>query len=58
MREALGQITGSHLFDALGSYNLAFGAYALAFLLAGIAVFFAKPCFLIDAESAGRQGNS
>ena len=54
---ALGQITGGHFFDALGSYNLAFGAYALAFLLAGIAVLFAKPYFLIDAESAGRQGN-
>ncbi len=55
---ALGQITGGHLFDALESYNLAFGAYALAFLLAGIAVLFAKPCFLIESESAGRQGNS
>ncbi len=43
MGAALGQASGGWLFEWQHNYHIAFGAFALSFLLAGIFVFFAKP---------------
>lgn len=47
---ALGMTMGGVLFDLENNYILAFGIFAVMFLIAGIAIAFAKPCFLLDMQ--------
>ncbi|RJP17497.1 MAG: MFS transporter [Candidatus Abyssobacteria bacterium SURF_5] len=49
---ALGMYAGGKLFDVRHDYILAFSVFAGAFFLAGIAIFFAKPCLLLQGEPA------
>lgn len=55
---ALGPWLGGHLFVSRSNYNVAFGVFAAAFLFAGVAIIFARPCFLLDSLSGGRAGKS
>jgi MFS-type transporter involved in bile tolerance (Atg22 family) len=48
---ALGQVSGGYLFDTKGNYNAAYSIFAVAFLIGGIAILLAKPCFLLDAAA-------
>ena len=52
---ALGLAAGGRLYVLRDNYNLAFSVFALAFLLAGTAISFARPHFLFDTLSAGRE---
>jgi MFS family permease len=45
---SLGMYAGGRLFDIHKDYVLSFGVFAAAFLLAGVAIFFAKPCLLLE----------
>lgn len=49
---ALGMYAGGKLFVLQGNYLLAFSVFAATFLLAGIAIFFAKPCMLLEKLEA------
>ncbi len=53
---ALGPWLGGHLFVSQSNYIIAFGVYAAAFLVAGVAIAFAKPCFLLDHMSGRKEG--
>jgi MFS family permease len=48
---ALGQVSGGYLFDTTGNYNAAYSIFAAAFLMGGIAIVLAKPCFLLDTTA-------
>jgi MFS family permease len=45
---ALGMYSGGKLFDLRSDYILAFSVFGAGFLLAGISIYFAKPCLLFD----------
>ncbi len=45
---ALGQVVGGRLFVLQNNYNLAFSAFALAFLLSGVARALVKPYLLLE----------
>jgi MFS family permease len=45
---ALGMYSGGKLFDLRSDYILAFSVFGAGFLLAGICIYFAKPCLLFD----------
>jgi MFS family permease len=45
---ALGQVVGGRLFVLQNNYSLAFGIFALAFLLSGVAFALVKPYFLVN----------
>jgi len=54
---ALGMFAGGYLFDLHKDYNIAFAAFALAFLVAGIAISLARPYFLFERVSdSGADG--
>lgn len=55
---ALGQVTAGHLYEFWDNYNIAFSAFALAFILSGIAISFAKPHFLLNARRAAGEAQS
>jgi MFS family permease len=52
---ALGMYAGGKLFVLQGNYLLAFGVFAATFLLAGVAIFFAKPCLLLEKLEAQKE---
>jgi len=55
---ALGMIAAGQMYEFHENYKIAFSAFAVAFILAGTAIVFAKPHFLINARLAnGEQGN-
>jgi MFS family permease len=49
---ALGQVAGGLLYDWKQDYTIAFGAFALSFILAGVAISFARPLFLLESREA------
>jgi len=55
---ALGMFVAGRLFVSAENYNIAFIVFALAFICAGTAIFFAKPLFLLDSRSAAAEGES
>lgn len=48
---ALGMVVGGRLYDLRQNYNLAFLVFAAALILAGIAIAFVKPYFLVESKS-------
>ncbi len=52
---ALGQVAGGLLYDWKQDYTIAFGAFALSFILAGTAISFARPLFLLESRVARSQ---
>jgi MFS family permease len=52
---ALGIYAGGKLFVLQGNYLLAFSVFAATFLLAAIAIFFAKPCMLLEKLEAQKE---
>lgn len=53
---ALGMAMGGRLYEMFDNYNVAFAVFALSFLMAGITMVLAKPHFLFETQSGGRQG--
>jgi MFS family permease len=53
---ALGMYAGGRLYVLRNDYIAAFGVFAAAFLLAGVAIFFAKPCMLLERKSGAEEG--
>ena len=53
---ALGLAAGGHLYVLRNDYKLAFSVFALAFLLAGLAISFARPHYLFETRSTRYEG--
>jgi uncharacterized membrane protein (DUF485 family) len=52
---ATGMIAAGQMYELHQNYRIAFSFFALAFMLAGIAITFAKPHFLMKARPANRE---
>jgi MFS family permease len=52
---ALGQVVGGYLYTASQSYTAAFTVFAVSLLLAGIAIAFARPLFLLEGATAAAE---